>query len=671
MAFLNEYPYTDFNEYNLDWVIKTCKNLTEEWASMQSDFSELSGQFESLENYVNNYFNNLDLTDEVNAKINKMIADGTMNSIIEPIFSDLTSRVGILETRVDNIIALPDGSTTADAELIDIRTGADGVSYASAGDSVRTQFDNVYTTINPIKNDCKVEFNLFDGVLFEDCAYSNSGLLVSSAGKCATRLLPIDPTKGLRVRATENAYKITIFDATKTQISYQSNRYAYNIAGASYVAFTFTSPVSASSLMIAYTNETSDASVDTWNTLFADFNGNYIPYRLDVKNEIFDMDDVSDGLVIGTSSSDGYGNKVVSFTSAGSNQTAFKMYRPCKPCTIYGLDFFGLTNYPEYYSDNSKGAFFAVEFYTSEFKAIGNKFNMYILSTDMQYHKYYVISPYDAKYVRFRFVLRANTSGTISQVALKEIDNIHRLNNGITLDCHLGAQLVAPKNTIPAFALSKSAGFDTVICNVNLTSDGVLVCLHDNTIDATSDGSGNVIDYTYTQLQSFDFGSWFSPVYTGTKIPKFEDVLKMVSVAGQKIAVSLHGNIISDDSKLEEMCDMIKKYANGNALIKAFDLQTLITCYDNIGNTAEYMYDGICTTANVDAVLTWSSIRKPAMIEFDASTIDSDVVDYAIANGVRVSAYTVNDPAQLKELVTMGVTRFTTDALFDMNIPMN
>lgn len=670
--FTHEFPYTTMSEYNLDWCITKIKDLTVEWASMKESFSSFEEEFEELKNYIDNYFENLDLDEEVRRNLDAMVVDGTLNSIIEPIFDDLTSRVGILESRVDSIIALPDGSTTADAELIDIRIGEDGVSYASAGDSVRTQFDNVYTTIIPIKNDFNVEFNLFDGVLFEDCAYSNSGTLVSSAGKCATRLLPIDPTKGLRVRATISAYKITIFDATKTQISYQSNRYAYNIAGASYVAFTFNSPVNANTLMIAYTNETADASVDTWNTLFSDFNGNYIPYRVDVKNEVFDMKDVSDGCVIGSESSDGYGNKVITFTSAGSNQTAFKMYKPCKPCTIYQLDFFGLTNYTDYYSDNSKGAFFAVEFFTSEFKAIGGKYNMYILSKDMQYHKYYTLSPYGAKYVRFRFVLRANTSGTISQVALKESDAIHRSANGVTLDCHRGAMLVAPENTLPAFALSKNANFDTVICNPKLTSDDVIVCLHDTTIDRTSNGSGDVDTYTYSQLQTFDFGSWFSPVYTGTKIPKFEDVVKMVSANGQKLAVSIHGNITNNDSKLEEMCDMIKKYANGKALIKCAIQSILLKCHTFLGNSADYMYDGAGTTGDVDGVIyVRNTIGKDVSVEFPASTITQTLVDYAINNSVRVSAYTVNDPAQMKELIAMGVTEFTTDCIFDMNIPFN
>lgn len=72
-----DYPYTDMHELNLDWFLAKFKELVEEW-------NRVEGEWTSLHDYVQNYFDNLNVQTEIDNKINAMILDGTFADIVSP-----------------------------------------------------------------------------------------------------------------------------------------------------------------------------------------------------------------------------------------------------------------------------------------------------------------------------------------------------------------------------------------------------------------------------------------------------------------------------------------------------------------------------------------------------------------------------------------------------------
>ena len=162
----HEYPYTDAHELNLDWFLARFKEYYEHITEQDQKITgqdqkilTLEGTVEQFITFVTNYFDNLDVQEEINNKLNVMADDGTLKALLEPFFDELTAsvnnsintqnnKISVLEGRMDTFSALTDGSTTGDAELQDIRVTFKGLTYNTAGDAVRAQTGNNYNLIN-------------------------------------------------------------------------------------------------------------------------------------------------------------------------------------------------------------------------------------------------------------------------------------------------------------------------------------------------------------------------------------------------------------------------------------------------------------------------------------------------------------------------------------------
>jgi glycerophosphoryl diester phosphodiesterase len=93
---------------------------------------------------------------------------------------------------------------------------------------------------------------------------------------------------------------------------------------------------------------------------------------------------------------------------------------------------------------------------------------------------------------------------------------------------HRGANHVCPENTLPAFAAAVDLGADGVELDVQFSSDGQLVIIHDYSLDKTTSGKGRVVSLPYAELKHLDAGSWFGPEFAATCIPTLDQVLDLL-----------------------------------------------------------------------------------------------------------------------------------------------
>ena len=80
-------PYTDMHNLNLDWIVNTVKRAIEEWRELRdgyySDKTDIWKAIDDLRNYVKDYFDSLDLTEEVSAKIDEIIEQGLFPGLFD------------------------------------------------------------------------------------------------------------------------------------------------------------------------------------------------------------------------------------------------------------------------------------------------------------------------------------------------------------------------------------------------------------------------------------------------------------------------------------------------------------------------------------------------------------------------------------------------------------
>ena len=122
---------------------------------------------------------------------------------------------------------------------------------------------------------------------------------------------------------------------------------------------------------------------------------------------------------------------------------------------------------------------------------------------------------------------------------------------------HRGASGYAPENTLEAFALAMDIGADGIELDVQMTKDGEVVVIHDETINRVSDGKGRVKDYTLVQLREFSFDNHME-CYGHVSIPTLKEVLELVRPSKMDVNIELKTGIYWYPTLEEKVMEIVK-----------------------------------------------------------------------------------------------------------------
>lgn len=224
---------------------------------------------------------------------------------------------------------------------------------------------------------------------------------------------------------------------------------------------------------------------------------------------------------------------------------------------------------------------------------------------------------------------------------------------------HRGYNTVAPENTIPAFKMSRQKGFPYVETDVQFTSDGVMVCLHDASINRTArnsdgttiSGTVNIADITYAQALTYDFGIYKSSFYAGTKIPTLAQFLEFVRNSGVDCYVEIKYNVTYTEAQVKSIVDLVAAYG----LLKrttfiSFSLQYLgyIKNYKSDARLG-YVRNGFSESTIAEAQ-SLKTADNEVFIDVNYSNVTDSAISSCVSANIPVEVYTVDTSADVLAL---------------------
>ena len=274
------------------------------------------------------------------------------------------------------------------------------------------------------------------------------------------------------------------------------------------------------------------------------------------------------------------------------------------------------------------------------------------------------------KRVRYLFII------SVYAISILLVMNMVKLDNKLLMIAHRGASGYAPEHTIEAYKLADEMGADYIEIDLRMTSDGVLVAMHDEKVDRTTDGKGLVNTFTIEKLRKLDAGSWFNKKYedkakdryVGARIPTVEEIFEEF---GNSVNYYIETRDIEDNLHMEDkLMNLLDKHnllqgdlKKGKVIIQSFSKKSLLKFDAKYPDLPLVQLLDLSSTAQVYDI-DLEEIKDYAIgIGLDYSYLNQEFINEVKVANLLIHSYTLNSKEDFERLKKWGINGVITNYL--------
>ena len=221
----------------------------------------------------------------------------------------------------------------------------------------------------------------------------------------------------------------------------------------------------------------------------------------------------------------------------------------------------------------------------------------------------------------------------------------------VQVTAHRGHARAAPENTRSAIEAAIRSGADFAEVDVQLTTDGQVVLVHDRDLKRVTGDPRRLEELTFVELEQLDAGSWFNSSFTGERIPTLADVMDL---SRGRIKLNIELKYYGSDPRLaREVGQLIRD--------RDFEKDCIVTSfnYDALLEMRKFntkLRTGVIIATAVGDVTK----REGEVLSIRADGLSDSVLRQARRRGLEVHVWTVNDERQMVRLMMRGVDNILT-----------